>query len=285
MVQSESFNRPFTTRIKRVVTENEFVRTFVVDFNPDGVPVEIQPGQFIMVWVPGTDEVPMSVSFIGPGAEIRFTVQRVGDCTKRLFELQEGDWVGIRGPYGSSFKLKPGHAIFVSGGVGLASVMTSITKWVETNGQANLSVIVGFRSLNLFSYMDHIKGLLQEDENLFCCTDDGSYGFHGFTPTRLEQRIQELVAQGVSPNDITVYTCGPEKMMKIVYDICVKHNVGLQASLERMMRCGMGVCGLCAIDPLGVLVCKAGPVFPREVIANMEDFGKARRTMSGHKTQ
>ena len=68
-----------------------------------------------------------------------------------------------------------------------------------------------------------------------------------------------------------------------VFQICEKYNIELQASLERIMRCGCGLCGLCVLDPLGLLVCKDGPIFSSNDLRNMEDFGKNKRDFSGKK--
>ena len=69
-----------------------------------------------------------------------------------------------------------------------------------------------------------------------------------------------------------------------IFKICEKYKIELQASLERIMRCGCGLCGLCAIDPLGLLVCKDGPIFNSESLSQMEDFGKYKRDFTGKKT-
>ncbi len=82
-------------------------------------------------------------------------------------------------------------------------------------------------------------------------------------------------------NQITVYACGPEIMLKRVFEICEGHNVQCQLSLERMMRCGFGVCGLCALEPSGLLVCRDGPVFTNSDLRNCTDFGKKHRDFSG----
>jgi len=80
-----------------------------------------------------------------------------------------------------------------------------------------------------------------------------------------------------------VYACGPEIMIYKVFQICENYNIELKASLERIMRCGCGLCGLCSIDPLGLLVCKDGPVFSSKDLRRMEDFGKYRRDFTGKK--
>ena len=82
---------------------------------------------------------------------------------------------------------------------------------------------------------------------------------------------------------ITVYACGPEKMLYSLFTLSEKMGVRLQASLERWMRCAFGVCGLCALEPTGLLVCKDGPIFDNEILRQVEEFGKTHRDMSGKK--
>jgi len=109
---------------------------------------------------------------------------------------------------------------------------------------------------------------------------NSKYNFRA--PQRLENKIN-----GYTKNDFSnliVYACGPEKMNYKIFQICEKHNIELQASLERIMRCGCGLCGLCSIDPLGLLVCKDGPIFSSKDLRRMEDFGKYRRNFTGKKS-
>jgi dihydroorotate dehydrogenase electron transfer subunit len=72
-------------------------------------------------------------------------------------------------------------------------------------------------------------------------------------------------------------------MLYKLFQICVKHDIEFFASLERIMRCGCGLCGLCALDPLGLLVCKDGPIFSSIQLVKIEDFGKYTRDFTGKK--
>jgi dihydroorotate dehydrogenase electron transfer subunit len=104
-------------------------------------------------------------------------------------------------------------------------------------------------------------------------TDDGSKGFHGFAA---DLAIKQLQKEGVD----MVYTCGPEMMMKTLLDNC--SDLGFQASLERYMKCAIGLCGQCCIGK-GLRVCKEGPVFDGKTLKKVEDFGVFRRDSSGKK--
>ena len=104
-------------------------------------------------------------------------------------------------------------------------------------------------------------------------TDDGSKGYKGLASDLAKEEIaKEKFDQ--------VLTCGPEIMMKKLYDIC--KNIPFQASLERYMKCGFGICGQCCIGE-GLRVCKEGPVFDGKTLKKIQDFGIYTRDASGRK--
>jgi dihydroorotate dehydrogenase electron transfer subunit len=221
--------------------------------------LDCKPGQFIMVWIPNIDEKPMAVSYINKN-EFAFTSQTIGKFTNALDKLKKGDKIGIRGPYGNSFSIKP-DACVVGGGVGMASVSTLIDKLKAP------IVINGARDKEHLIYIKRYK-------NMITVTDDGSSGKKGFTTDVLDEVLSE--------NKIKiVYTCGPEIMMKKIVDICNKYNVECEASLERYMACGYGICGKCMINDK--ITCIDGPIFNSNQLNNMSEFGKFARLKSGRK--
>ena len=122
---------------------------------------------------------------------------------------------------------------------------------------------------------------IQEDLKFHFCTDDGSFGEKGVATDLFKKIIENLDLEEIKNS--VVYTCGPEIMMYKIYQICIENKIEMYASLERIMRCGCGLCGLCAIDPIGMLVCRDGPIFNSEVLSKMEDFGKYKRDFAGKK--
>jgi dihydroorotate dehydrogenase electron transfer subunit len=104
-------------------------------------------------------------------------------------------------------------------------------------------------------------------------------GEKGLVTDTFKKIIDQIPKQELSNS--LVYTCGPEKMMYEIFKICQEYSLELQASLERIMRCGCGLCGLCALDPVGLLVCTDGPVFSKKELNKIEDFGKKKRDFSG----
>lgn len=219
---------------------------------------EAQPGQFVMVWIPGVDEIPMSLSVIGDRQAI--TVEATGEATQALHAMREGDKIGIRGPYGQGFTLYGNNHLFVAGGTGAAPLLPLIQQ------SSNATVLLGAQTADRLLFPDEIAG----SAALQVATDDGSRGHHGF--------VTDLLTDDMAGYD-GVYTCGPEPMMKKVLDWSQEPGVALEASLERYMKCGIGLCDACAID--GLHVCRDGPVFTGEVLASLDDFGRRKRAPSG----
>ena len=143
-------------------------------------------------------------------------------------------------------------------------------------------IIQGAKVESELIHIDEFSELETNDSKIFYCTDDGSYGAEGFASDTFEDLIKNLSNQELSK--CIAYTCGPEKMIFKIFKICEKYKIDLQASLERIMRCGCGLCGLCVMDSLGLLVCKDGPIFNSESLRQIEDFGKYKRDLTGKKT-
>jgi len=228
-----------------------------------------RPGQFVQVWIPGVDEKPLSISY-QTDDRAGFTVAKVGPFTERLFECQPGDLIGVRGPYGNSFDIgQDGHIVIVSGGCGCAP--TALLAEEANRRGLDVTYAIGARTSELLIFEDRMKG--QGIETLVA-TDDGTAGVHGF-PTDI---LVELLSRSTVDR---VYGCGPEVMLKRVFKICQEADRPCQLSLERYMKCAIGVCGACALDGTGWLVCKDGPVFDEKQLAQVTEFGAYRRDAAG----
>lgn len=215
-----------------------------------------------MVTIPGVDEIPMALS-----RSDAITVQRVGDATGALFQARPGDMLGIRGPFGNGFPEKEG-TLAIAGGVGAAPLRPLVM-----NGLVE-SLIIGARTADELLFLPE----LARKSKVLPATDDGSTGFHGPVTRLLEE---------VPLSDYTqVCVCGPEKMMKVA--LLALDSAGMAGksflSLHRYMKCGIGVCGSCCIDPDGRRVCRDGPVFPGNSLLHSE-LGKYTRDASGRKKQ
>lgn len=264
---------PTTYRIARIRRETEHVRTFVFP-----VSFAAKPGQFLMVWAPGVDEIPMSVAF-DDGAETWLTFFAVGDCTRALAAKTVGDLVGLRGPFGTHYTWKPGQRfILVAGGYG-AAPMYFLARQATAAG-CTVDFIVGARNREYLLFLDDIRAL--PHTTLHIATDDGSLGTKGRTTDVL---VSILDALPTSPPLSTIASCGPEMMLKAVSDIATEKRVPAQLSLERYMKCGFGLCGNCVVDPLGLRLCTEGPVVDNAVAVQITELGQYHRDSLGRKQQ
>jgi len=253
-------DRPVVVKVLENRKESEKVKTIKLSATIDAT-----PGQFVMLWIPGVGEKPFSLSKIGGDAEVTYDVR--GKFTNALFSLNKGDLIGVRGAYGNGWDLNGAKSVCaVAGGIGMAPLMPlAESSKVKT-------VIYGTRSMDLLVFK---KRLDKAGVKVVYTTDDGSFGKKCYACDMLEG----VLASG--KYDL-VLTCGPERLMKRVADICLKSKVPCQTSLERYMKCGIGICGSCVIDPSGLRVCKDGPVFTAKQLENSE-FGGYIRDKAGVK--
>lgn len=224
------------------------------------------PGQFVMVWIPRLDELPMALSYLGPVKGI--TVRDYGNATHEFMSFGPGDRIGVRGPYGNAFQLKGEHVLCVAGGSGVASVIAAVESFAQQGSQ--VVTAIGARTADELLFIDRASA----SGEVHVATDDGSRGFHGVVPALAEK----LMAKHSFDQ---ILTCGPEKMMKAVVDFARDRGIPVQASLERYMKCGVGICDACALDDR--LACVDGPIFDGDYLAGSEDFGRWRRAKDGRR--
>lgn len=273
---------PKTYRIVDIKQETAAVRTLTFDGS-----LGARPGQFVMVWLPGIDEVPLSVAY-DDGAQTKLTFFAVGDMTRELATRRVGDLVGLRGPFGTFYEWKAGqHIVLVAGGYG-AAPMYFVAKESVALG-CTMEVIVGARSKEHLLYLDELESL--PHVSLHVATNDGSVGHKGFNTEILEMILgchsggdHDVCKRlkGDQPID-QVFACGPEMMLKRVSEITAAHKVPSQLSLERYMKCGYGLCGNCVVDPLGIRLCVEGPVVKNELAVKITEFGSYHRDSLGRK--
>lgn len=272
-----------TIDIRNSNVECENIKTISFNMKEDNNNyIPPKPGQFVMVWVPGVDEIPMSISDCDKNGNWSITVKNIGECTNALFNLKQGDIIGIRGPLGNWFELpeeKSMTIFLIGGGIGMAP-LRFLSQELYTH-KISFILIQGAKVKSELMFTTQFQELDKNSTDIFFCTEDGSYGTKGIVTVAFE-RILETYSKKLFSNAI-VYACGPEKMLYSIYEICEQWKIELQASLERIMRCGCGLCGLCTIDPLGFLVCKDGPIFNSEALKKMKDFGKFKRDFTGRK--
>ncbi|MBN2518710.1 MAG: dihydroorotate dehydrogenase electron transfer subunit [Candidatus Altiarchaeota archaeon] len=252
-------DRPEVVEILEMKKESKHTATLRLAKKIDAV-----PGQFVMLWIPNVDEKPFGLSKIGKEAEITFEIK--GNFTQKLASLGKGDKIGVRGPYGRGWDMRGKKVCIVAGGLGIAPLMPIIE-----DKKTKKTLIFGVKSKDKLILQDRLK---KSGAKTFYTTDDGSFGEHCFACDLLEKVIGTGCDQ--------ILTCGPEAMMKAVVDIATKLKIPCQLSMERYMKCGIGICGSCCIDPKGLMVCKDGPVFWSDELGKGE-FGVYTRDKSGSK--
>ena len=263
---------PQTVRIREVRDETRTVRTFVLD----AAMPEAEPGQFVMLWLPGVDEKPISIAHPAP---LTVTVARVGPFSTALHQRKAGDRVGWRGPYGRGFSLRQDRpALLVAGGYGAAPLYFLATRAVARG--LPTTVALGARTALDLLYVEQFRAL---EVDLLLATDDGSLGHRGYITDLITQPTNQLTNHPTNQltNHPTIYACGPEPMLVTLHRLCREHGIPGQLSVERYMKCGFGICGQCALD--GLLVCQDGPVFDVEQLDGLHDFGQVHRSATGRR--
>ena len=263
----QPLHTPRTVKLDRIIDETPSIRSF---WFSDTTLHQANPGQFAMVWVPGIDEVPMSVLALHGKSEAGVVIKKGGPVSTALWEKKVGDPFWVRGPYGHPFSVGHHHKLLVvGGGTGLVPLLSLL---VHFRGR-DVTLITGARTSSELLFKDWLIADSKEHQfKLIFATDDGTYGEKNQVPKVAEEIL------GKQRFD-AIYTCGPEPMMKKIYDLATKMHCHIQVSLERVFKCGVGICAACVIGPY--LVCHDGPVFSEIELSGMPEFGHTRRDLSG----
>jgi len=235
-------------RVAEIVREGCAGVTLILD---GSMPAE--PGQFVMAWLPGVGERPFSLMDDDP---ISLAVARVGPFTHALCALEPGDRLWLRGPYGHGFELVGHRHLLVGGGSG-AAPLALLARLARSQGHEIIAAL-GARTSDLLMLRWRFQAL---GCRLVVATDDGSVGCQG---TVLDA-VQELLDDGWPD---AVYACGPEPMLVAVAHRAEELSLPCWVSMERVMKCGLGVCGTCHFGDR--LVCRDGPVFEGREVLHLE---------------
>ena len=262
-----NINRRKIVKIQEIREENSTIKTFTFH---DKRCAEAKPGQFVMVWIPGVDEIPMSLSTISPDGLSSITVAEVGEATKALHQRKIDDVLGIRGPYGNGFTLTSGKVMIVGGGTGLTPLVPLVESLLKL--PAKISFLIGAKTKDELFLLDRLGAAVQE---LTVATEDGSYGLKGLVTDPAEQMLKRQRFD-------MIYACGPERMLLRMFLLAEQHDMSFQASFERYIRCGIGICGSCCIGEFRI--CKDGPVFSSRQLRKVKnEFGVFKREADGSK--
>jgi NAD(P)H-flavin reductase len=246
--------------------------TFTMMLEPaDGVPLEFIPGQFTMMSALGVGEVPISVSspakVDGP---LQHTVRDVGSVTHALAHTRVGDVVGIRGPYGTGWEVDDGagvDVVLVAGGIGLAPLRPAMLEVLRHRQRYGRVVLLyGTRTPEDLLFTDELKRWENLGVEVLVTVDYGTPSWTGRVGL-----VTTLVARaGFDPRTALALVCGPEIMMRFAAMALIERGMSpdrVRVSLERNMRCGVGLCGHCQYREL--FVCLDGPVLPYARVADL----------------
>jgi len=249
-----------TYQVQRVVTHAPDLKSFYFPRDMD-----INPGQFVLAWLNGIDEKPFSVSGVDDDY-LEITIKAVGPFTNAMMEVSAGQRVGLRGPFGRGFRLA-GPALVVGGGCGVAPVRYLAQEMARTGTEFEL--VLGVRTADELMFRDeyHRAGA-------WLVTEDGSLGTRGL----VTDRLKELLAQGRHSH---IFAAGPEGMLLAIRDLAEEHLLDYQLSFERYMKCGVGICGHCAVDGTGIRMCVEGPVLSKKDLEGITDLGIPHRDATG----
>ena len=240
----------------RVLAEEIHMLTFKLKRR---FPKEPKPGNYVMLWLPGSGEIPLSIyDYDTDVFEASFIVEGVGPTTRALNTLKPGDKVGVRGPYGNSFSIEGYRSyLLVAGGIGAPPIIYALKRI-----RGKKVYLFGARTASKVFMVNELRSAGYE---VYVSTDDGTLGFKGYVTD-----LAELVVSGGRRFDI-ILACGPDLMLKKLYRFAEKYNMKFEASFTRIVKCGVGICGSCVLEPLGLRVCVDGPVFQGEQLGGLWD--------------
>ena len=220
-----------------------------------------QAGQFVIFRLDEQGErVPVSVAgWDREKGTVTVMVQAAGRTTRMLHTVEQGDVItDIVGPLGKATEMEGLKKVCVFGGGVGGAIAYPIAKEMHKLG-IDVTFIAGFRSADIVILKDELK---EASNKLIICTDDGSYGEHGFTTKYLQQEIDANIAEG-KPQFDRVIAIGPDIMMKFLADVTRPYGIKTIISLDPIMVDGTGMCGGCRVIVGGEtkFACVDGPDF------------------------
>lgn len=262
---------PFLPQLYRVLSaRRELADTATLELLPSsGARPRFEPGQFNMLYAFGVGEIAISISGAVDGDSFVHTVREVGAVSGALARLKAGATVGLRGPYGTHWPQATGaDVLFVAGGLGLAPLRPAIYRVLaDRERHGRVAILVGSRSpANLLYRAELEEWRRRFGVQIEVTVDhaDGAWQGHvGVVP-------QLIRLASFDPAHTVAMLCGPEVMMRFTVGALRDAGVppeSIHLSLERNMKCAIGLCGHCQFGP--TFVCKDGPVMSFDKIAGI----------------
>jgi len=253
------YNNPYlpsAAPILDIIPETEMEKTFRVQAE-----VSANFGQFLEISLPGFGEAAISLSDIGDDW-LDLTIRKTGRLTSRIHELNKGDYLYWRGPYGQGFPLKRfinQHLVVIAGGTGLAPVRGIINYFHNRPEKIlQLDIVAGFKKPSEVLFPDDLKRW-EKTFNTLVTVDEACEPWSGCEGL-VTKFIPDLEIGDLETTE--ALAVGPPIMIKFAVQELVKQGVfedRIWVSLERRMHCGLGKCGHCKIEDK--YICQDGPVF------------------------
>lgn len=249
-IRQESFD----TKTFKLVFENEaLVRSFTY-----------KPGQFVEVSLLGIGEAPISITS-SPDRKgfLELTIRAAGKLTKAINNLEPGDRIHVRGPYGNTFpfeEVKGNDLYFIAGGIGLPPLRSLINSVFDNREDfGKVTILYGAKTPDEFCFKEELKtwqGIIDTEVLLTVDNPDDTWDGNVGVVTKLMEKTH------MSPSNGAAFVCGPPIMIRFVIEKLTHTGFideNIYVTMERHMKCGIGKCGHCNIG--GLFICVDGPVF------------------------
>lgn len=274
MINSPNPYLPMVATVQEVIEETPNIMTFRVVLNDEEKMknFKFEPGQVGQLSLFGVGESTFVINSSPTRMDyLQFSVMRAGEVTAQLHKLKPGDQIGVRAPLGNHFPyqdMKGKDIIFVGGGIGMAPLRTLLYFMLDNRDDyGKISVLYGARSPQDLTYKYEIEEWLKRDDMEAVLTiDREAEGWEhkvGLIP-------HVLTDMNPSPENAVAVTCGPPIMIKFTIEALKKlgfEDKQIVTTLEKRMKCGIGICGRCNIGTQ--YVCVDGPCFTYEQLKQL----------------
>jgi len=266
MTENKNYYLPELATVNRIIEETPNIKSFQVVLNdPEKMKnFTFQPGQVGQLSVFGVGESTFVINSPPTRMEyLQFSVMKAGETTSALHELAEGDQIGVRAPLGNGFpyeEMKGKKILFIGGGIGLAPLRTLILFMLDNRADYDdITIIYGARTPPDLCYKDELKEWEERSDVNLILTVDAEYPGWDKRIGLIPNVLKEVAP---APENTVAITCGPPIMIRFTLQAMSQLNFKdeqIFTTLEKRMKCGIGICGRCNIGTK--YVCKDGPVF------------------------
>ncbi len=266
---------PARAIIREIIRENDQISTFRLELIDKTKPFSFLPGQFLMVSVPHCGEAAISISSSPDTLPlIDLSIRRAGELTSVIHSMEKGARLGLRGPFGKAFPVETfsgRNLLFVAGGIGLAPLKSVIDHCLFQSGLdddavSGIRLLYGSRSPSDIAFARTIELWREQGIDVRLTVDEKDEHWTGHVGL-----VTELLEDITLDTNSISLVCGPPVMIRFVIAKLTESgcdDTNIFTTLERHMKCGMGLCGHCHLD--GKLVCLDGPVFSVNELNTMD---------------